>query len=526
MYSRWLARAAAKKAKAPRTSAFRSLTTEAATKPPAASSPHDLLSSELATLRCTLLPLLGAGHPVLSDVAQYYFRHPSKQVRPLIVLLLAQATNGLGHGWARKLEEAEKGLGVPQADWNLAAVAGDGAECYLDQPLTRRDVLTDWNPHLPTHTAAFGEPFSVFPPTLDASVEGEPSPSSSTTPARTTNPLQRVASACTTSTASSSSSCTPSSTSGLAHTILPTQIRLAQVVEMMHTASLLHDDVIDASPLRRGSPSAPSRFSNKRAVLGGNFVLGRASAALARLGDDEATELIASVLANLVEGEILQLREVVGAAEAEAAAQATRVAEDEGKTQPPPSPEAVRAAWTVYLQKTYLKTASLMAKGARASVVLGGCEDAEEGAAAQWKDIAYAYGRNLGIAFQLVDDVLDYESLDAADVSKKKTDGKTGEETLGKPAGADLQLGLATGPALYAWEEHPAMGALIARKFNMPGDVDMARELVARSSGVARTRELALAYANKARDVLAPLPPSPAKDALLALAGKVVKRKS
>jgi len=92
--------------------------------------------------------------------------------------------------------------------------------------------------------------------------------------------------------------------------MLPTQLRLAQIVERMHTASLLHDDVIDASALRRGAPTAPASFGNRLSILGGNFVLGRASAALSRLGDSEVTELIANVLSNLVEGEILQMREL------------------------------------------------------------------------------------------------------------------------------------------------------------------------------------------------------------------------
>jgi hexaprenyl-diphosphate synthase len=209
---------------------------------------------------------------------------------------------------------------------------------------------------------------------------------------------------------------------------------LAQIVEMLHTASLLHDDVIDESALRRGAPSAPASYGNKLSVLGGNFVLGRASAALSRLGDPEVTELIASVISNLVEGEILQTKDV----KLEGSSSTTG--------------QRRQDAWNIYLHKTYLKTASLMAKGARSAVVLGGCRDGDV-----WKEMAYAYGRNIGIAFQLVDDVLDYEHASA---------------TLGKPAGADLQLGLTTGPALYAWEEYPEMGELIERKFEQRGDVE------------------------------------------------------
>ncbi|TFY58250.1 hypothetical protein EVG20_g8224, partial [Dentipellis fragilis] len=214
---------------------------------------------------------------------------------------------------------------------------------------------------------------------------------------------------------------------------------------------------------------------------------GRASAALSRLGENEVVELIASVITNLVEGEILQLNKV-------GQAQSAGLVES----------SVGRDSWNIYLRKTYLKTASLMAKGARAAVVLGGSRQGEI-----WKEVAYAYGRNIGIAFQLVDDILDYEA---------------GEATLGKPGGADLRLGLATGPALYAWDEHPEMGPLIARKFEQEGDVELARDLVRRSSGVERTRDLARAHADKARETLQLLPDSDAKSALEVLTEHVVKR--
>ncbi|KIJ92561.1 hypothetical protein K443DRAFT_113392 [Laccaria amethystina LaAM-08-1] len=243
---------------------------------------------------------------------------------------------------------------------------------------------------------------------------------------------------------------------------------------MLHTASLVHD-VIDASPLPRG---APAKFGSKLSVLG------RASTALARLGDVEVTQLIASVISNLAEGEIL---------------------------------------------------ASVMAKGARSAVVLGGCEEG-----GLWKDIANAYGRNLGIsgglfgfAFflpfllpipncpssQLINDILEYEST--------STPGSA-DLTLDKPGGADLQLDLATGPALYAWEEFPEMGELIGRKFEGPGDVEMARSLVLRSSGVHRTKLLTTSFAEKPRrkEVLGELPESVAKARLVALTERVVGRRS
>jgi hexaprenyl-diphosphate synthase len=211
--------------------------------------------------------------------------------------------------------------------------------------------------------------------------------------------------------------------------ILPSQRRLAEITELIHTASLLHDDVIDHSVSRRGNPSANLEFGNKMAVLAGDFLLGRASVALARLRDPEVTELLATVIANLVEGEFMQLK---------------NTARDEK------NPVWTEETITYYLQKTYLKSASLISKSARAAALLGGSDTATV-------DAAYLYGKNLGLAFQLVDDMLDY-TISA--------------QELGKPAGADLELGLATAPLLFAWKSNKELGALVGRKFGNEGDVE------------------------------------------------------
>lgn len=214
--------------------------------------------------------------------------------------------------------------------------------------------------------------------------------------------------------------------------ILPSQRRLAEITELIHTASLLHDDVIDSSVTRRSSPSANISFGNKMAVLAGDFLLGRASVALARLRDAEVIELLATVIANLVEGEFMQLK---------------NTAQDESR------PRWTEETMSYYLQKTYLKSASLISKSCRAAALLGQSSP-------EVVEAAYAYGRNLGLAFQLVDDMLDYTI--------------SGEE-LGKPAGADLELGLATAPLLFAWKENTDLGALVGRKFAGDGDVQMVR---------------------------------------------------
>lgn len=216
--------------------------------------------------------------------------------------------------------------------------------------------------------------------------------------------------------------------------VLPSQRRLAEITELIHTASLLHDDVIDLSETRRGEPSANTTFGNKMAVLAGDFLLGRASVALARLRDPEVIELLATVIANLVEGEFMQLKN-------------TAIGEK--------NPQWNEETISYYLQKTYLKSASLISKSCRAAALLGEC-------APSVVEAAYSYGRNLGLAFQLVDDMLDYTV--------------SGSE-LGKPAGADLELGLATAPLLFAWRSRPELGQLVGRRFAHEGDVQRVSRL-------------------------------------------------
>jgi len=264
--------------------------------------------------------------------------------------------------------------------------------------------------------------------------------------------------------------------------ILPSQRRLAEITELIHTASLLHDDVIDHSVSRRGNPSANLEFGNKMAVLAGDFLLSRASVALARLRDAEVTELLATVIANLVEGEFMQLK---------------NTARDEK------NPVWTEDTITYYLQKTYLKSASLISKSCRAAALLGSSDG-------MTVDAAYLYGKNLGLAFQLVDDMLDYTISEAE---------------LGKPAGADLELGLATAPLLFAWKNNKELGSLVGRKFSEVGDVARARELVLQSDGLEQTRALAEEYANRAISSISAFPDSEAKEGLVEMAIKTLKRR-
>ncbi|WVQ84514.1 hypothetical protein IAT38_006668 [Cryptococcus sp. DSM 104549] len=412
--------------------------------------PLSAIHAEIGNLKSSLWRMLGSSNTALDTVAKYYFQAEGKHLRPLLVLLMSQATNGIGGaGWTAAVENARR-QGV---DDSLTAAGG---------------VLNDWNPEVAGVEPSpgfggvvFADPFRI-PPAGEAPRPAAVQP------------------------APSAFDSLLGGADGGEPAILPTQRRLASITEMIHVASLLHDDVIDASNLRRGAPSAPSAFGNKLSILSGDFLLGRASVALARLGSREVVELLATVIANLVEGEVMQLR-----------------ATSEPETEP------TKKGFEEYMRKTYLKTASLMAKSARAAVILGGC--GAVGKEGEWvKDVAYGYGRNLGIAFQLIDDALDFLPPDPS---------------LGKPSlGADLRLGLATAPALFAWETHPALGPLILRKFSEPGDDELARGIVAQSDGLERTVALAREFAGEARRLVEMLPESAAREALVQLTVKVVER--
>jgi solanesyl diphosphate synthase len=259
------------------------------------------------------------------------------------------------------------------------------------------------------------------------------------------------------------------------------QQRLAEITEMIHTASLLHDDVMDHAEVRRGIPALNSVHGNKLAILAGDFLLSRASLNLARLKNVEVIELLSTVIAHLVEGEIMQSR-------------------TEAK-------EATNLDY--YMRKTYLKTASLLAHSCEGVVLLGKGDEAETLRASK---VAFEYGKHLGMAFQLQDDVLDFEG-DLA--------------TLGKTPGSDLREGLTTAPVLFALEQFPGeLGAMIERNYKGPGDVERAMELVKMSGGLARSKELALHHSALAIESANKFDASPARDALIQLANMVVSRKA
>mmetsp|Transcript_25681 Transcript_25681/g.77124 ORF Transcript_25681/g.77124 Transcript_25681/m.77124 type:complete len:489 (-) Transcript_25681:67-1533(-) len=306
-----------------------------------------------------------------------------------------------------------------------------------------------------------------------------------------------------------------------------TQTRLGQVTEMIHVASLIHDDVLDDADTRRGGDAIHKMYSNKVAVLSGDYLLARASVLLAKLGNMEVVQVMARALDSLVSGEIMQIK-ANGAADKK-----SRADGDESTNVPAGLPgqrrsfldrakaalslgrdEGARARalaerdaeeMELYLRKSYYKTASLICDACRSCALLAGHGPRSDAAVA-----AEEYGYHLGLAFQIVDDVLDF----AAD-----------DDALGKPAGADLSLGLATAPILFAAQDHPELRPLIERRFKGAGDVQAAYSLVRRSRGMALAMKLAGFHAQRAVDaVCRAAPHSDARDALISICYLVLSR--
>jgi octaprenyl-diphosphate synthase len=254
-------------------------------------------------------------------------------------------------------------------------------------------------------------------------------------------------------------------------------VLLAAVVEFIHTATLLHDDVVDESDLRRGRKTANALWGNAASVLVGDFLYSRAFQMMVEANDMRVMRILADTTNQIAEGEVLQLLNIR-------------------------NPDTDEAA---YLQVIQRKTAVLFAAATRLGGLLAGLPAAHEEALAR-------FGLNLGFAFQIADDVLDYVS-DAG--------------TLGKNIGDDLAEGKATLPLIYAIERAaPAQAASLKRAIET-GGLDSLDNIVAaiRDSGaLERARQKAQAYADEAISALSTLPHSAARDALHVLAAYALQR--
>jgi octaprenyl-diphosphate synthase len=256
-------------------------------------------------------------------------------------------------------------------------------------------------------------------------------------------------------------------------------ITFAAIIEFIHTATLLHDDVVDISTLRRGKPTVNSEFGNAPSVLVGDFLYTRAFQLMVQLDDMRILALMADVTNQIAEGEVLQL---------------VRAGD----------PETSREQ---YFDVITRKTAILFAAACEGAVMLSGESDA---VLAQMHSV----GLNLGIAFQLIDDVLDYEG---------------DPETTGKNVGDDLNEGKPTLPLIHAMSHaSPEDAALIADSIRQKSveNLDAIVALATTTGGIQETRRAAVEHCGRVSAALADLPATAARASLEKLAEFSIARES
>ncbi|KAK4420454.1 Solanesyl diphosphate synthase 2, chloroplastic [Sesamum alatum] len=240
--------------------------------------------------------------------------------------------------------------------------------------------------------------------------------------------------------------------------------RLAEIIEMIHTASLIHDDVLDESDMRRGKETVHQLYGTRVAVLAGDFMFAQSSWYLANLENLEVIKLISQVIKDFASGEIKQASSLFDC----------DVDLDE------------------YLIKSYYKTASLIAASTKGAAIFSGVNS-------DISEQMYQYGKNLGLSFQVVDDILDFTQS---------------AEQLGKPAGSDLAKGNLTAPVIFALEKETKLRDIIESEFCETGSLEEAIDIVKNCGGIERARELAREMAYQAIQNLHCLPQSSFRRAL------------
>lgn len=257
------------------------------------------------------------------------------------------------------------------------------------------------------------------------------------------------------------------------------QIQAAAIIEFIHTATLLHDDVVDSSDRRRGKDTANTVFGNQASVLVGDFLYSRAFQMMVDVGRMQVMQILADATNTIAAGEVMQLMNVH-------------------------DPDVTEQA---YRKVIYRKTARLFEAGAQIAAILADRDQADEAAMIR-------YGQNLGTAFQLVDDALDYDAS---------------PEELGKNLGDDLAEGKPTLPLIYAMEKCTESERQMIRSAVEEGGLDHLDEIhaVIESTGALEyTAKRAQEAADIAIDALSNIPDSEYKEALITIADFAVKRRS
>nr|YP_009314952.1 Prenyl transferase [Scinaia undulata]SCW23407.1 Prenyl transferase [Scinaia undulata] len=217
--------------------------------------------------------------------------------------------------------------------------------------------------------------------------------------------------------------------------------RLAEITEIIHTASLVHDDVIDECITRRGVSTVHNIFSTKIAILAGDFLFAQSSWYLANLNNLDVVKTISKVITDFAEGEVRQ--------------------------------GMIRFNFSIsmdeYIEKSFYKTASLIAASCKGSAMLSAVIEEKQ-------NQCYLYGKHLGLAFQIIDDILDITSS---------------SQSLGKPIGSDLKSGNLTAPILFALTQSDELKYLVGQEFEDKNDLIKATSIVKLSYGVKKAKDLA-----------------------------------
>lgn len=253
-------------------------------------------------------------------------------------------------------------------------------------------------------------------------------------------------------------------------------VTLSAAIELLHTATLVHDDLIDGAFLRRGMATLNSQWSPAATVLTGDFVFAKAARLAADTENLELMSMFSETLATIVNGEITQLFSSHGVANKDN-----------------------------YFQRIYAKTASLFELCTTAAAMISNGQTS-------LKESARGFGYGIGMAFQIVDDVLDFT-------------GQT--STVGKPVASDLRQGLITLPALYYLDDHPddpVIGLMRNGLTPVSTDIDRLVDSIRQSGAIEKSMQDARSYVQKAMQSLSELPANSYRDALQALASYIIDR--
>nr|YP_009293617.1 prenyl transferase [Rhodymenia pseudopalmata]AOM64299.1 prenyl transferase [Rhodymenia pseudopalmata] len=223
--------------------------------------------------------------------------------------------------------------------------------------------------------------------------------------------------------------------------VLSEHRRLAEITEIIHTASLVHDDVVDDCQTRRGVETVHSTFNTKVAILAGDFLFAQASWYLANLNNLEVVKAISKVITDFAEGEVRQGLNYFN----------SFISIDD------------------YIEKSFYKTASLIAASCKGAAMISNANK-------EIQENFYLYGKHLGLAFQITDDILDITGS---------------KDSLGKPAGSDLKNGNFTAPLIFALQEKKELYEYINREFKNKEDVNEAIEIIKNSQAIQKAKDLA-----------------------------------